>query len=76
MLQFFVKNRLWAFLDAKSSKTVSRLMSDKISFSMLHIAKPFNLSCNIVYFEQFLNSSNLEKLLSVDATVTRIVKRI
>ena len=66
MLQFFVKNRLWAFLDAKSSRTVSRLMSSKISFSMLHIDKPFHLSYNIVDFKQFLNSSNMEKLLSVE----------
>jgi len=76
MLQFFVKNRLRAFLDAKSSRTVSRLMSSKISCSMLHIAKPFNLSCNIVDLKQFLNSFSLEKLLSADATVTGIVKRI
>jgi len=43
---------------------------------MLHIAKPFNLSCNIVDLKQFLNSFSLEKLLSADATVTGIVKRI
>ena len=43
---------------------------------MLYIVKTFNLSCNIVDIKQFLNSFNLEKLLSAGATVTRIVKRI
>jgi len=47
-----------------------------ISFSILHIAKPFNLFCNIVVLKQFLSSFNFEKLLSADATVTGTVKRI
>ena len=76
MLQCLVKNHLRAFLGAKSSRTVSRLMSSKISCSMLHIAKPFNLSCNIVDLKQFLNGFNLEKLFSTDALVTGIVRRI
>ena len=62
----FLKNHLQAFFDEKSFRTVSRLMSSKISFSMLHIDKPFHLSYNIVDFKQFLNSSNMEKLLSVE----------
>jgi len=43
---------------------------------MLHIAKPFNLSCNIVVLKQFLRSFNFDKLLSADATITGTVKRI
>ena len=76
VLQCFLKKRLRTFLDAKSSRTLSRSIVSKISFSMLHIAKPFNLSCSIVDLKQFFNSFNLEKLLSADATVTGIVNRI
>ena len=76
MLQCFIKKLLRAFLDAKSLRIISRSTLSKMSFSIQHIAKPFNLSCNIVDLKQFFSSFNLEKLLSADATVTGIVNRI
>jgi hypothetical protein len=39
---------LRAFRDANSSRTVFKSIVSKISFSIEHIAKPFNLSCDIV----------------------------
>ena len=45
-----------------------------ISFSILHIAKPFNLFCNIVVLKQFLSSFNFEKFLSAEAIVTGTVQ--
>ena len=74
IFQFLTKKILRAFLDAKSLIIVSRSRLSKISFSMLHIAKPFNLSCNIVVLKQFLSSFNFEKLLSAEATVTGTVQ--
>ena len=44
----YEKRLLRAFLDAKSLRTMSRLIVSKISFSMQHVAKPFTLSCDIV----------------------------
>jgi hypothetical protein len=41
VLLCFVKKTLQAFLDAKSSRTISESMPSKTFFSMLHIAKPF-----------------------------------
>ena len=76
IFQFFTKKIPWAFLDAKSLRIVSRSMLSKISFSMLHIDKPFNLPCNIVVLKQFLSNFSFEKLLSADATVTGTVKKI
>ena len=70
IFQFFTKKIPWAFLDAKSLRIVSRSMLSKISFSMMHISKPFNLSCNIVVLKRFLSSFNFEKLLSAEAIFT------
>jgi hypothetical protein len=39
---------LRAFFDAKSLRIVLKSIVSKISFSIEHIAKPFNLSCDIV----------------------------
>jgi hypothetical protein len=39
---------LRAFLDAKSSSTALKSTVSTISFSIEHIAKPFNLYCDIV----------------------------
>ena len=61
MLQFFTKKLLQAFLEAKSLMTISRSMLSKISFSIQHMANPFNLSCNMVDLKQFFSSFNLEK---------------
>jgi len=58
MLQYLVKNHLREFLGTKSSKSVSKLISSKISFSMLHITKSFNISCNIVDHNNFSIVSN------------------
>ena len=41
---------LRAFVGAKSSRTVLELIVSKISFSIEHIAKPFNLFCDVVDF--------------------------
>jgi hypothetical protein len=60
------KKLLHAFIDAKSSRTISRSMMSKIFFSIQHVAKPFNPSCNIVDLKQFLSSFKLEKLLSAE----------
>ena len=35
-------------------------MLSKISFSMQHMANPFNLSCNMVDLKQFFSSFNLD----------------
>jgi hypothetical protein len=43
-------------------------MFSKISFSMQHVAKSFNLSCNIADLKQYLSKFSLEKLLSAEAT--------
>ena len=51
-------------------------MSSKISFLILHIAKLFNLFCNIVDIKQFFKGFDLKKLLPAYAIVTGIVKRI
>ena len=76
LLQFFTKNFLRAFCDAKSLRTTSRSIFSRTSLSMQYIAKPFNLSCNIVDLKQFFNIFNLEKLLSAEATITGTAKRI
>ena len=75
IFQFFTKKIPWAFLDAKSLRIVSRSMLFNIYFSMLYMAKPFNLSRNIVIIKKNFSSFNFEKCLSVEATVTGTIKR-
>jgi hypothetical protein len=70
------KKLLRAFLDAKSLMMVSRSILSKTFFSMQHIAKPFNLCCDMVDLKLFFNNFNFEKLLSAEATVTATVKMI
>jgi hypothetical protein len=60
---------LLTLLDAKSLMIVSILISSNNFFSMLIVAKLFNLSCDIVDLRWFFNTFNFEKLLSADATV-------
>jgi hypothetical protein len=45
-------------------------------FSMHIVAKPFNLSCDIVDLRWFFKSFNFEKLLSADDTVIGRVNKI
>jgi hypothetical protein len=59
MLQCFTKKSFRAFLDAKSLRTILKSILSNISFSIQHVVKLFNLSCNIESF----SSLNLEKLL-------------
>ena len=73
----YVKHFLLTFFDAKSL-IVSTLTWSSRSFAM-HIgvvAKPFNLSCDIVDLKWFFNNFNFEKLRSAEATVTGIVNTI
>jgi hypothetical protein len=47
------------------------------NFSSMHIvAKPFDLSCDIVDLRWFFNNFNFEKLLSTDDTVKGRVNKI
>lgn len=77
-IMLVVKKTIFSyFLMQKSSRTISRSMFSKTSFSMLHKSKPFNISCNIVDLKQFFNSfNNLEELVSTNTTVTRTIKKI
>ena len=63
-------------MDAKSLRTASRSMLSKIIFLMPHIAKPFNLWCNIVVLKYFLNSLILRNFFRLRLQVTSTIKRI
>ena len=63
-------------LDAKSLRTTSRSILSKISHSMEHLAKPFNLSCNIVDLKQIFNIFNLNKLISAKAIIIGTIKGV
>jgi hypothetical protein len=55
---------------------VSISISSNNFFSVHIVAKPFNLSCDIVDLRWFFNNFNFKKLLSADATVTGRVNMI
>jgi hypothetical protein len=67
---------LLTLLDVKSLMMVSISIASNNFFSMHIVAKPFNLSCDIVDLRWFFNNVNFEKLISANATVTSRVNKI